>query len=364
MNRTIRIYATSDLITDQRVHRTATSLAKVGLSVIVTGRKPLSNSFSNNRIYKVKHIKCVFSQGPLFYFFFNIRIFLSLLFSKFSVAYANDLDTLPGCWLASVVRFKPLIYDSHELFAEVPELISHPIKRIIWRLVERICIRKAKFVFTVSDGVANELNRRYRVKPIVIRNVPVRRETEAFKDQRPTLIYQGALNKGRGVEIAIDMMNTLTCYRLVIAGKGDIEIELRQRMLNQKLFDRVEFVGRINPDDLYRLTSTAWIGLSLEEDMGLNYRYALPNKVFDYIAAQVPVLVSNLPEMRKIVDDFGVGIIANSRDPRELANQVADFFEDKKLMESVSVNVQKASIELQWSNEESKLVEPIRSLLN
>ena len=257
-----------------------------------------------------------------------------------------------------------MIYDSHELFTEIPELINRPLKKMIWRLSESIFIRKAKYVFTVSESISEELNKRYKVNPIVIRNLPIRKEIEAFKDNRPTIIYQGSLNMGRGIEVAIDMMNHLTCYRLIIAGSGYYEFELRKRMLDQRLFDRVEFIGCLTPEDLYRLTCTAWLGLSLEEDMGLNYKFALPNKVFDYVAAQVPVLVSNLPEMVKLVNNYGIGLIAKSRNPRELADQVADFFEDKNLREQVSKNVQKASIELQWNKEEHKLIAPIKELLN
>ncbi|MGE0076340.1 MAG: glycosyltransferase [Bacteroidales bacterium] len=361
MNRIVRAYATSDLVTDQRVHRTAMAMSNAGFDVIVTGRKPTLSTI-NNKPYKIRYIRSTVSKGPLFYVLFNFRIFVNLVFSKFSLAYANDLDTLPGCWLASVIRFKPLVYDSHELFSEVPELIGHPIKKMIWRLTERICIKKASVVFAVSDGVAQELKRRYRIAPIVVRNVPIKKEIESFKDKRPTLIYQGALNVGRGIELAIDVMNYLTCYRLIIIGTGDIEIQLRKRMLDQKLFDRVEFVGRVKPHDLHKLTCTAWLGLSLEEDMGLNYRYALPNKVFDYINAQVPVLVSNLPEMRKLVEDYNVGIVATSKNAPELANQIADFFEDKKLRAQMEINLQKASMELNWGKEEVKLTNPIKSI--
>ncbi len=364
MKRTIRIYANSDLVTDQRVHRTANSLFNQGYNVVVIGRKPINSSISNNKPYKVKYIKPLFLKGPLFYISFNFRIFISLLFSRVSLVYANDLDTLPGCSLGAIFRFKKMVYDSHELFTEIPELVNRPLKRIIWRLTESIFIKKAKYVFTVSDSVSNELNKRYNVSPIVVRNLPIRKDIEAFKDKQPTLIYQGSLNIGRGIELAIDMMNYLTCYRLIIVGTGDIEIELRKRMLDQKLFDRVEFAGRLSPEELYRLTCTAWLGLSLEEDMGLNYKFALPNKLFDYVAAQVPVLVSDLPEMVKLVNNYGIGLVAKSRNPRELADQVADFFEDKNLREQITKNVQKASVELEWSKEEHKLLAPLKTLLN
>ena len=362
MNKTIRVYATSDLITDQRVHRAATSIYNVGFKVVVTGRKPRYTNADISKPYRTKYITCVVSRGPLFYLLFNIRIFFSLVFTKYAAIYANDLDTLPGCWLASLIRLKPLIYDSHELFAEVPELIGHSVKQKIWRHTEKICIKRAKFVFTVSNGVAEELHKRYNVKPIVVRNLPFKRSIESFKDKRPTLIYQGALNIGRGIELAIDAMKFLPCYRLIIAGTGDIEIELRQRVLDGQLFDRVEFAGRIKPEELHRLTCTAWLGLSLEEDMGLNYRYALPNKIFDYIAASVPVLVSDLPEMSNLVEEYGVGIVVKSRDAKDLADLITSFIGDEKLRERMEHNIQKVSMELTWGKEEVKLVEPIKSI--
>lgn len=364
MNKTIRIYVNSDLITDQRVQRIATSLSNAEFKIIVIGRKPADNTVLNNKSYEVKYIKTLISKGPLSYILFNIQIFFSIIFSRFSAIYANDLDTLPGCCLGATLRFKPLIYDSHELFTEIPELINSPFKKFLWKFTEQICIRKAKHVITVSESISVELNKRYNVNPVVVRNLPIRKDIETFKDSRPTIIYQGSLNLGRGIELAIDMMNHLTCYRLIIAGSGYYEFELRKRMLDQKLFDRVEFLGRLNPDELHSVTSTAWLGLSLEEDMGLNYRFALPNKLFDYIAAQVPVIVSPLPEMSKIVNNYGIGLIAKSRDPKELASQIANFFEDKNLYEQTIKNVQKASVELQWSKEEHKLIAPIKELLN
>lgn len=360
----INIYSTSYLATDQRVQRIANSLSAKGFTVKVFCRKHNAFSFNSSN-FKVKYIKTIFKKGPLFYLFYNTKIFSRILFSRVDIIYSNDLDTLPGCALGSLLRHKRLIYDSHELFTEVPELINRPIIKFIWRIQEKIFIKRAKAVITVSDGVANELAKRYKIKKIeVIRNLPVRTSTETFREKQPTLIYQGALNVGRGIELAIDTMKQLPCYKLLIIGTGDIEIKLRKQMLESNLFDRVQFLGQLTPDNLRLITPTAWLGLSLEEDMGLNYRYALPNKLFDYIAANVPVLVSDLPEMRKIVEEYEIGIVANSRNPIELANQIADLFDDKKRYESISKNVKKAAEQLTWQNEEPKLLNLINGIIN
>lgn len=359
----ISIFSTSYFVTDQRIQRVTSTLNENGYSIKVYSRKHPQLPITKNDGIKVRYIRTLFKKGPFFYLFYNFKIFQRILFSKVDIIYANDLDTLMGCWMGSVARFKPLIYDSHELFTEVPELINRPLIKAIWRIQETLFIKRVKSVITVSDGIAKILEKRYKIKPIVIKNLPVRKEIEAFREKQPTLIYQGSLNIGRGLELAIGMMNYLTCYRLLIIGKGDVELKLRKQMLDSNLFDRVQFLGPLAPEKLRTITPTAWLGISLEEDMGLNYRYALPNKLFDYIAAQVPVLVSNLPEMRKVVEEYGVGIVAQSRDPKELADQVTSLFEDKKKMDTIAANLKKASAALCWQNESPKLVEAINSLM-
>jgi len=342
---------TSNLITDQRIQRAASTLSRNGYQVNVFALRRHGLPDEKPFEFAVKRFRCVFSDGPMFYVEYNLKILTRLIFTRTSLIYSNDLDTLPGCWLASILKAKPLVYDSHELFTEIPELIGHPVKKRLWAIAERVCIRRAKCVITVSEGVAKELSTRYGVKPVVVRNFSVKRDKSPYRDLKPTLIYQGSLNVGRGIELAIDMMEWLPCYHLLVIGSGDIEIPLRRRAIERGLTDRVEFMGRVDPDRLPDVTGRAWLGLSLEEDLGLNYRLALPNKIFDYIASGVPILVSDLPEMRKIVETYHVGLVANTRDPEKLAGIVADFVENKKAREVMINNVLAASETLCWDNE-------------
>jgi len=353
----IILFATTDLVSDQRVHRTALTLHQAGHDVLSVGRRLENTPKQVEREYNVKLFRMVFKTGFLFYLFINLRIFRFLLFHRFDLVCSNDLDTLLGCRLACVIRRKPVVYDSHEYFTEVPELIDRPFTRKIWVTIEKLCLKGVKYSSTVSEGVANEYLKRYGIKMAVIRNLPFRNEHFGHRAARPTIIYQGALNKGRGLELAIEMIKNLPCYYLIVVGSGDLELKLRKLVIQYNLIDRVEFRGRLPYDKLHLLTSKSWLGLSLEEDMGLSYHYALPNKLFDYIQAQIVVMVSNLPEMSKIVKEYGVGIIAESRDPKKLADQVATFFEDKNRREKAYDNVNKAYNILVWENEQSKLLE-------
>lgn len=359
----IILFATTDLVSDQRVHRSSLTLHQEGHSVLSIGRRLADTPQVIERKYGVKLFRMIFGKGFLFYFFYNIRIFFYLLFHKFDLVCSNDLDTLLGCRLGCFFRGKKLVYDSHEYFTEMPELIGRPITKSVWKVIERLCIKGIKYSSTVSEGIAKEYHKKYGINMAVIRNLPFRNENFGHKSVQPTIIYQGALNKGRGLELAIEMINNLPCYHLMIIGSGDLELKLRKRVVELDLFDRVEFRGRLPYDKLHALTSRAWLGISLEEDLGLNYRYALPNKLFDYIQAQVAVLVSDLPEMARIVEKYDIGIITNTRDPKELAVLVSNFIENKSTREKTMNNLSTAYNDLVWENEKSKFLELYKKAL-
>lgn len=353
----IIIFATTDLVSDQRVHRTALTLSQAGHSVLTIGRRLEKTPKVVERKYQVKFFNMFFRTGFLFYFFFNLRVIIFLLFHRFDLVCSNDLDSLLGCRLGCLIKRKKIVYDSHEYFTETPELIGRPFTRRIWLTIEKLCLKGIKYSSTVSEGIANEYYKKYGVRMVVVRNLPFRNENFGHKSARPTLIYQGALNKGRGIELAIEMMKFLSCYYLIIIGSGDLEIKFRRLVIDMDLSDRVEFRGRLPYDKLHELTSKAWLGLSLEEDLGLSYRYALPNKLFDYIQAQVAVMVSDLPEMSKVVTEYGVGIVATTRNPKELADLVLNFIENKVQREETIKNLNKAYNILVWENEKPKLLE-------
>ena len=350
----------NDLATDQRVGRTAKLLAAHGFEVNCIGRRLKNSPELKDKPFKHRRYRMIFTRGPLFYACFNLRLFISLLFAKKSVLFiSNDLDTLPANYMASRIRRVPLIYDSHELFTQVPELIHRKRVQSVWKWIEYTLLPKIRHAVTVNYSIATIYRRLYGTRFRVVRNVPELLEYSHRKespDGQHIIIYQGALNVGRGLELMIDAMHYLPGVRFLVVGTGDIEDELRQRVIQKKLEDQVEFKGRMLPEDIVRLTLRADLGISLEEDLGLNYRYSLPNKLFDYIQCRVPVLCSALPEMSRIVDSYGIGISTRERDPEKIAGIIRYMLKERAggtWMEALD----KAARELCWENESTVYLE-------
>tara|TARA_Y100000034_G_scaffold134927_1_gene204866 strand:+ start:34392 stop:35474 length:1083 start_codon:yes stop_codon:yes gene_type:complete len=355
--KTVVVSVSNDITHDQRVAKVCSTLHNNGFQVKVVGRK-LKNSRPLNFPYQTKRIKLLFNKGFLFYFELNVRLFFFLLFTKKDVLLANDLDTLLPNHLVSKLTKKKLVFDSHEFFSEIPELVDRNFTKQVWQTLERLLIPKQKLGITVSNGIAQEYLERFKVSFNVIKNYPKRNETIKNSNSNPfdgndksIILYQGAVNLGRGLELMIDTMHYLPDCQLVIIGDGDLMNELKNKVESSSLSDRISFLGKKTPEDLRKITPWASIGISLEEDLGLNYRYALPNKLFDYIQAEVPVLVSNLPEMKHIVETHKVGEVINSREPEALAEQMK-----KMLHKDFSKNLSKAKKEFIWEYQEQKLL--------
>jgi len=351
-------------VTDNRVHKVAISLQKMGFEPVLIGRL-LPESHVVERDYKTHRMKLLFRKGAMFYFEYNLRLFFYLLKSKIDVFVSNDLDTLPANYLVSRIKRKPLVYDSHEYFTEVPELIGRPVVRTIWTWLEKLLVPKVDAAYTVCDSIAEVYHDLYKVDFKVVRNLPVCSATEKIahsmtrshrmSNSSKIILYQGALNLGRGVGAAIRSMPYLDGAELWLAGDGDQTSELKELVAEMKLESKVKFLGRLPLHQLHEVTRQADLGISLEEDLGLNYRFALPNKLFDYIQAGVPVLVSNLPEMRHIVEHYQIGAIAETHQRKELAELLRNalFDQDKRLV--WEQNLPRAASELCWENEEKTL---------
>lgn len=323
------------------------------MDVVLVGRKK-KGSPAIERPYQTHRFRMCFQKGPLFYAFYNFRLLWYLLMKRCTTILSNDLDTLPAATIAAWLRRKQLVYDSHELFTEVPELIGRPRIQNIWSWLERKCIPRVDRFYTVCEPIAAIYRAKYHKQVAVIRNVPMVREIgETAKFDQPTLIYQGALNLGRGIELMIDTMAFLPGFQLIICGKGDVESQLKARAEKQRLRN-VLFKGQVDIEAIKHLTPRAHIGLSWEENLGLNYYYALPNKIFDYIQAQIPILVADLPGMHGIVEQYGVGEVIGERNAEKIAVQITRLYEKRHTFEPALI---KAAEELNWQVEEKKLID-------
>ena len=348
----------NDLVTDNRLHKVCISLQAMGFEPLLIGRAlPISQPVE--RIYPTHRMKLIFSKGPLFYLEYNIRLLLFLLQTEVDVLVANDLDTLVANYLASRIKRKPLVYDSHEYFTEVPELLGRPMVRSIWKWLEKQLVPKVNAAYTVCGSIANVYHELYHVDFKVVRNLPVCSEIGFISSEitKPSgaakiILYQGALNMGRGIEDAIRAMQLIEGAELWLAGDGDLTVQLKQMVSELQLELKVKFLGRQPIDRLSEITRQADLGISLEEDLGLNYRFSLPNKLFDYIQSGIPVLVSNLPEMRRIVERYRIGAIAETHQRKDLAQKISSVLFDAERNALWKENLKLAAKELCWENEE------------
>ena len=370
MKKKVIVSVTTDLYSDQRVHKTCLSLVSMGYDVHVIGRSLRSNKFYDSSVifqkpYSVKRFNLFFKKGFLFYMTFNIRLFFFLLFNKFDIIFSNDLDTLLPNFLISRIKKKPLVYDSHELFTEIPELIDRPLVKSFWEFIEKIIFPRLDHIITVSDHIASFYYEKYNKQINVIRNAPFKlnhyshtlsQNMVSFKNilhksSGRKIIYQGSLNKDRGIELMIESMRYIHAT-LFIVGDGDIKIKLERLVKKKSLERKVKFIGRVSFSELKKITVNMDLGLSFEEDVCLAYKYSLPNKIFDYIHSDIPVLVSDLPEMRSLVSHYKIGEVLKSRSLENVAFQINDMLSKKEFFANSLINAKK---ELCWENEEKKL---------
>jgi glycosyltransferase involved in cell wall biosynthesis len=351
----------NDIATDNRVHKIAVTLGLNGYEVTIVGRRLRTSLPLSGRPYLTHRFRMIFKKGPLFYFSLNVRILFYLLYSRPQIILSNDLDTLPGCFVASKVIKRQLVFDSHELFPEVPELVHRPWVRKIWLYLEKLLIGKIHYGLTVCNSIAEYYKNKYDIAFVIIKNVSRFRFDSEFAgieknpDER-VVIYQGSLNIGRGLELAIESMKYLDGIKLWIIGDGDIRAKLVRMVKAMKLSGKVEFIGKVPLDALWQYTAAAHVGISIEEDLGLNYQYALPNKLFDYIQARLPVIISNLPEMKAIVNQYNIGKVLEERTPQKLAETIQEIFISMINNRKFSSDIELAARELCWEKEEDKLI--------
>jgi len=360
----LMLSVTNDLEADQRLHKVCSSLLKKGYQPLLIGRKlPISKSL--NRPYAFKRFKLWFNKGPLFYLNYNLRLFFYLLFTKQNILIANDLDTLPANFVIAKMKGLPLVYDSHELFTEVPELLHRPIVKKIWKTIERFVLPQIEYASTVSASIQKYYQDHYGLKMEVIRNFPLLKSDFNLKKKssKSVILYQGSINQDRGLEELIEAMKFLPNKKLWIAGSGDLEDQLRQLVKANKQESQIRFLGRLSFDELRKVGLKAALGVSLEKKEALNYRYALPNKVFDYIHLGIPVLYADLLEVKNCLKGFDVGEVLKTHAAEALAKQIEGMLHAENYSSRL-VNCREAAKKLNWQFEESKLFQLIEKALN
>jgi len=365
------VCVSNDLITDNRVAKTCVVLENENYEVLLVGRKKRNSPVMNQRNYRWKRFNLPFEKGPFFYLTLNLRIFLFLLVRKVDLIYANDLDTLAPCYFVSKIKNTRLIYDTHELFTEVPELTSRPKIQNIWLKIESTIFPKLKQVITVNDSIAKIYMQKYNVAVTSVRNVPIYDREDVIRNARKELnlrdedfilIIQGSgLNKDRGIEEAISAMQYCTDCVLLLVGDGDVIPKAKKMVAEQKMESTVRFSPRRPYQELMKITRIADLGLLLDKNTSLNQGLALPNKLFDYIHAGIPILSSNLTEISKIIKQYRVGIFLSEIEPKTISETILKYKSNIKLQKQHRINCRNAAEQENWQVEQQKLIAIIRS---
>lgn len=359
----------NDLVTDQRVARTCSVLQELNYDILLVGREKKESQPLAKRDYQCKRIKLLFEQGPQFYFFFNLRLFFVLLFNKADMLLANDLDTLWPNYIIAKLKGIKLVYDSHEIFCEVPELLNNPTKKKIWEKIESRIVPKLKYCFTVNKSIADYFTNKYKVPFDFVRNIPSYTKVDSLKTReqlnlpgdKKIVIMQGAgINVQRGAEELVDAFQYLSeDYLLLIIGGGDVIHQLKANAVNRSLQNKIKFIDKIPASELRQYTMNSDLGVTIDKDNNMNYHFSLPNKVFDYLHAGIPILATRLPEIESIVTKYNVGTFIESHDPKHIAERIQSFLNSDQY-NTCKVNTQKAASENNWETEKQKLLNLLR----
>lgn len=361
------VSVTNDLYTDNRVNKICLFLEKQGYDVLLVGRRKKDSVELPPRSYQTKRFKLAKEKGAGFYALYNLRLFFFLLTKQASLLVSNDLDTLLANYAAS--KFKPnarLVYDSHEYFTEVPELIHRPHVQKVWVGIESWIFPKLKTIYTVNESIAQIYRDKYRKDVLVVRNISPSFQSHSLPSKRELgipentflIIIQGAgINVDRGSEEAIEAMKMVENACLMIVGDGDVVTQLKETVEQEGLSEKVRFYGKRPYAEMMAFTQHADVGLTLDKPTNMNYLYSLPNKVFDYIHASTPIIATDLVEIKRVIEKHELGTILTELTPENLAYVIRDLQENPSKLAHFKANCKEASTVENWENEQQILEE-------
>ena len=304
-----------------------------------------------------------------FYLKFIWYIKLKLISTRASIIFAEDIYTLPFAIIFGKLKHANIYYDSRELFGYLAGLKEKKSKQGFWKWIEKFFIKKADCVIVTGQMDGEFLKKEYGLKNILlVRNLPryykpaVKLDLHShlqIEKAKKIILYQGVLLKGRGIEKVFEILKDLPDHVFVIAGGGEFEEHYKNLATEVNINDQVYFLGKLTQENLPKVTTSADVGVALIENLSTSYYYALPNKLFEYIMAEVPVIVSNLPQMKEVVDKYDVGFAVDLDNKTELVTTIKKLTEDSSLRKSKKQNCHIASQELNWEKEVTNLLKTL-----
>jgi glycosyltransferase involved in cell wall biosynthesis len=353
----------NDLNYDQRMIRICRSLQAAGYKVTLVGRHFAGGQALRAQSFQQRRLKCVFRKGIISYAEFNLRLFFWLLFRKMDCVCAIDLDTILPCYIVSRLRNVKRVYDAHELFCEMQEIVERPRIYKTWKWIEKKTVPHFPFGYTVNGPIAQEFYKMYGVQYDVIMNATVLETLTIPEKKEKYILYQGAVNKGRCFETLIPAMRFVDA-RLLICGDGNFMQEAKELALRHEVSDKIVFLGMIAPDELKQITLKAWVGVTLFEQLGRSNYISLANRFFDYLHAGVPQICVDYPVYNDLNNEQPFAVLIKDTDTKTIGAALNKLLHDDGLYTTLQHNCLLARQKLNWQYEEKKLISFYRRLMN
>jgi glycosyltransferase involved in cell wall biosynthesis len=363
MARKILLTVTTDLNYDQRMIRICSSLTAAGYEVLLVGTATRNAGPLMNKPYQQKRLYMPFARGKLLYLFYNFRLFFFLIFQRMDCICAIDLDSILPCYFVAVLKRIPRVYDAHELFCEMKEIVTRPFIYKCWKMVERFTVPSFPHGYTVNEIIADEFKKMYGVEYAVIRNIAREEPFVQTPSKQPFILYQGAVNEGRCFENLIPAMQWIN-IPLVICGDGNFMEQTKTLVTKYQLEEKVIFKGKLLPQDLSTITRQASLGITLFENTGNSNYYSLANRFFDYLQAGIPQICCDYPAYRKINNLFEVAVLIKDMQAENIAHEVNRLLNEPSLYNRLAGNCASARKIFNWQEEEKKLLEFYHKLLH
>jgi glycosyltransferase involved in cell wall biosynthesis len=347
---------TNDLNYDQRMIRICTSLANAGYDVTLVGFKRKKSNPLTDRPFKQVRLPIIAEQGKLLYIHYWINLFFFLLTRKADIFCAIDLDTILPVYYASKLRSKKRVYDAHEIFTDLKEVISRPSVHRMWTWIGNHTVPHFRVGYTIGECYADEFRKRYGVNYGVVRNATILKPVQIPEKKDRFILYQGWVNVGRCFEQLIPAMQHVDA-KLVVCGEGNFYQQAQALARQYGVADKIVFKGYVPPAKLGEYTLQAYIGITLFEDTSLSNRLSLANRFFDYMHYGVPQLCIKYPEYERINARYEVASLVENPTPENIAGALNRLLNDEAYYQRLQQNCLAARQKYCWQEEEKKLLD-------
>ena len=358
----------NDLNYDFRVFREASTLASRGHRITVVAlesSKPLCEEWNDFEVITIP--RAAVGSLRIAYPQFWWRAAKILRKIRADVYHAHDLDALPPASKAAKHYNVPLVYDSHELWTHQSSLVSRPWIRRFWEHLETRLIKQAAHVISVSEPIAKNLVGRYQLDRVtVLRNLPPYREPvsgNCIRDmltlppKATILLYQGGFLTDNGLAEQIHAMASVENAHLVLLGGGPTKNDLQREVQLAHVEDRVHFLSRVPFSELHTYTCSADIGMCLIKPTGRSFYWSLPNKLFEYLMAGLPVLASDAPQIAELVQTAGVGECVDVRNVSRISECINHLVADRVKCKQYASAALATAKKMSWDREQTKLIQ-------